>query len=305
MNRIEIAGGGYTARIDPAHGANCISLRHSGYGVVLLREPTCGDGEPDNPYLYGMPLLFPVNRISGGCFTLDGRDYRFPINEPSTGCHLHGTLHRAPFAVEVLEADRVVLARRETAYHGFPHAFELRIGYALSEGGLLHETEVINLSDTPMPCMLGYHTTFNAAFAGGREVRAQVGIAAEYERNMKNYLPTGRMPAPDAVSRALQSGDFSPFSEPISRHYRASADGRMTIYDRAHGLRLVYENDTEYAYRLIYNGAADEYICMEPQTCAINAPNTPYTDGSERLPLIAPHESKKYTSKIYLEDIET
>ena len=29
-------------------------------------------------------------------------------------------------------------------------------------------------------------------------------------------------------------------------------------------LKKVYENDEKFAYRLIYNGDANEYICLEP-----------------------------------------
>ena len=65
---ITLSAGGYTTVIDVAHGANCVSLRHDGMGACILRE--CA-GEKDNPYLYGMPILFPANRISDGTFTFD------------------------------------------------------------------------------------------------------------------------------------------------------------------------------------------------------------------------------------------
>jgi galactose mutarotase-like enzyme len=67
--KIYIRGGGYRAAIDPLRGANCISLSHES-GASLLREPP-KDGILDNPYLYGMPILFPVNRISGGSFEFE------------------------------------------------------------------------------------------------------------------------------------------------------------------------------------------------------------------------------------------
>ena len=94
---IEIRAGDYRAKINCSRGGNCISLRNVRLGAQILREPK--DGTLDNPYLYGMPVLFPVNRISGGRFTFEGRRYRFPINEQATGCHLHGLLHEMPFVV--------------------------------------------------------------------------------------------------------------------------------------------------------------------------------------------------------------
>ena len=59
---VKIKNGYWHAEVDLAHGANCISLRNEKYSASLLREPPQTE-ELDNPYLYGMPILFPVNRI--------------------------------------------------------------------------------------------------------------------------------------------------------------------------------------------------------------------------------------------------
>ena len=300
MELIKIAGGGYTAVINLSRGANCISLKNEEYGAKLLREPDYGNF--DNPYLYGMPILFPVNRISGGCFEFEGREYRFPINEPSTGCHLHGELHATPFEAREVSESRVLCAYRAESgeYLGFPHAFEITIEYSLGEGGMIHVTEVKNLSGENMPCMLGFHTTFNSGFAGGGEVRAFADIAEEYRRNMKNYLPTGEKPSFDDISNLINSGELSPYGRAISRHYRAGRSGLMTLENLERGLKIVYENDEKFAFRLIYNGAGDEYICLEPQNCAANAPNAPFGRVEGGFDFIRPGESKKYISKIYL-----
>lgn len=77
----------------------------------------------------------------------------------------------------------------------------------------------------------------------------------------------------DFASTALSRGEFNPFKEPTSRHYRAGQSGKMTIYDATNDLTLVYENDEKYGFRLIYNGNADEYICLEPQNCLANCAN--------------------------------
>ncbi|MBQ9112642.1 MAG: aldose 1-epimerase [Clostridia bacterium] len=303
MKTAEIACGDYSALINLSRGANCISLINKKYGAHILREPTCGDGEPDNPYLYGMPILFPVNRISGGSFEFEGRIYRFPVNEPDTGCHLHGELHRTEFDLLELSKERVLCryrADRDDPYLSFPHEFEIRMEYSLAEDGLTHRTEVINHSEHNMPCMLGFHTTFNSLFAGDGDVRVRVDIAEEYERNMQSYLPTGRKLAFDNVTSQLTEGQFSPFGTPISRHYRMGGEGIMTLTNYDKGLRVVYENDDKYTFRLIYNGNADGYICLEPQTCLANAPNSPFGRTEAGFDVIEPRKSKTYISKIYM-----
>ena len=72
MGVIEIIkSNNYIAQINVSRGANCISLRHEGYGAKILREPEYT--RLDNPYLYGMPILYPNNRISGGRFSFENR----------------------------------------------------------------------------------------------------------------------------------------------------------------------------------------------------------------------------------------
>lgn len=298
--RVTLSGGGYTAVIDTARGANCISLRHAGMGARILRE--C-EGERDNPYLYGMPILFPANRISGGVFSREGRTYRFPINEKKTGCHLHGTLHETPAAVLDESADSL-LCRISSPYPDFPHAFSVDIAYTLSEAGLLQKVAVHNESNTAMPLMLGFHTTFALPFLqNGRaeNVTVLADVGEELERNMETYLPTGRILPEDGVTRAFLTGDFSPTEHAISRHYRAAGEGRIALTDKALGVRLVYENSANYPFRLFYNGGAKDFLCLEPMTAMANAPNAPFPQEETGLFLLPAGCDAHYTSKIYLE----
>ena len=74
----------------------------------------------------------------------------------------------------------------------------------------------------------------------------------------------------------------------------------MMIYDKGKNLSVVYENDEKYGFRLVYNGNADEYICLEPQTCMANCPNAPFDRKETGFDYIAPEKSKRYVSKIYI-----
>ena len=300
--RISLTGGGYTAVIDTAHGADCVSLRCERFGARILRE--C-EGERDNPYLYGMPILFPANRISGGAFEAEGRTYLFPVNEPKTGCHLHGTLHKSPATV-VAQSESTLLCRISSPYPDFPHAFYVDIAYALSKDGLLQTVTVHNASDEAMPLLLAFHTTFALPFLdGGRaeDVTVLADVGAQIERNMENYLPTGRLLPEDGVTRAFLDGTFSPVEHAISRHYYAKGEGRILLTDERQGVRLVYENGEGYPFRLFYNGGAKDFICLEPMTAMANAPNAPFDREATGFFLLSAHSDARYHSKIYLEAI--
>ena len=304
---IRIENAEWSAAVEPRNGAKCISLRNKSYGASVLREPP-SDREADSPFLYGIPILFPVNRIEGGEFEFEGRRYAFQINEPKTGCHLHGELHKAEFEVIAVTENSVkcrYLATDEKPYLSFPHRFEIVTEYALLSDGLHHTVTVTNLSDSNMPVFLGHHTTFNTLpteSSRPESIRVFADISEEYERKMEiNYLPTGVKPPFDEASTLLAKGEYNPFDGRLSRHYRGK--GAMAITDHGAGIRIVYENDEKYGFRLIYNGGSDGYICLEPQTCLANCQNSPFSRDEAGFDYIKPRESKTYLSRIFIEKI--
>ena len=300
---IKIQSGAYSAIINPEKGANCISLRNSRYNAEILRELPAA-GEPDNPYLYGMPVLYPVNRISGGEFEFEGRTYKFPINERKTNCHLHGMLHCTEFETVRQGADYIECVF-EKPYLDFPHRFRLEIVYRLSENGLEQRTRITNLSENNMPNFLGFHTTFNVPFledSAAEDIRLFAEVRDEIERDMSVYLPTGKILPCDKATDKIKSGDFMPFEKIISRNYKAEKAGRIELTDTKRKIKLVYENDEKFGWRLFYNGSANEYICLEPMTCMANCQNSPFDREYAGFDVIAPHTAKEYISKIYLKE---
>lgn len=301
---VKLQAGDNIALINPERGANCISLRNSKYKAIILRELN-KSGVLDNPYLYGMPILYPANRISGGCFEFEGKTYRFPINEPETNCHLHGMLHEMEF--EITESGTsFVKCVFEKPYLEFPHSFRIEMTYKLSADGLEQRTKITNLSEENMPNFLGFHTTFNVPFLEGalaEDVRLYAEIGNEIERD-RNYLPTGKLLSYDDVAEKMNIGEFMPLEKVISRHCRAKKGGRIELTDIKQGIKLIYENDEKFGWRLFYNGSSDGYICLEPMTCMANCQNSPFDCTYAGFDSIAPHSSKEYISKIYLEENE-
>lgn len=300
----ELRNADWIAKINVSRGGNCISLNNVKYDYCILREPDYESGI-DNPFLYGMPILFPVNRISGGKFEFEGRIYEFPINEPATNCFLHGTLHELEFQILEREKERLLLSytAEKNEYHGFPHAFEILTEYTMRENGMSHRTEVRNLSDENMPVFLGFHTSFQIPFVReGRveDVRVKINVEDEFERNMENYLPTGEILEHDKVTKSLLDGTFVP-NQRISRHYRIGADGMMSIADLKHGVTVKYKNSPNFGYRLIC-GEGSSFICLEPQNCLANCPNAPFAREESGFFYLTPGERSIYESEIMIDE---
>lgn len=301
MNIVELRYADFVAKINADKGANCISLRNVKHNCSILREPDY-EQQGNNPYLYGMPILFPVNRISGGSFIFEGRTYTLPINEPATNCFLHGTLSEMPFDILEQTENQVLLsykATKERPYLTFPHEFEIRMKYSLDESGLLQEVTVCNHSCENMPVFLGFHTTFNIPFVRGSQnsdMLICVDCAEEHERNMSTYLPTGNILPHDTLSKQLTEGTFV-LDQSVSRHYRAGKDGTISITDTRTGLTMQYENCKEFGYRLVFSNST-EFICLEPQTCIANCANAPFDREEVGFQFIKPNEEKRYWSAI-------
>ena len=291
MHIITLKSPAFAADINLTRGANCIRLCHLPTNTAILREPDYS--ALDNPFLYGMPVLFPANRISGAAFPWRGKQITLPLNEPATGCHIHGTLHETPFALESADETSLTALYRSTAdalYAAFPFAFTMRLRYTLDDAGLTLDAEITNDGEEPMPAPLAFHTTFNADGA-----ILQDEVAEAWERD-ENYLPTGRILPLDDTSRAIRAGEYAAGREPISRLYRVS--GRRTTLTEG-GLKIVYENDAAYRWRLTYSSGAG-FICLEPMTNFVNALNADPTAMGMPKPL-APGETRTWRSRIFVE----
>lgn len=289
----------FSAIIDENHGANCVSLRNERLGIAILKE------HDENPYLMGMPVLFPVNRIADGKFVFEGRTYTFPINEPRTNCHIHGTLHQLPFTVLEKKDDKVVLefvASEDAPYMLFPHAFRFQITYILRENGLEQITRIKNESNENMPVMLGYHTTFQLPFSKHSKTencRIRADVSDHYERRLDvDYLPTGEVLPKDRIDEALVEGNF--LRENISRLQRSAGAGLLSIEDQSVGFCVEYTNDTKFQFRLLYSHGED-FICLEPNTCIPNCLNMNVEDDG--FAFIQPGQTEEYASSIVLKRI--
>lgn len=308
LNVVTLSAHGYEAAICPQRGANLIRLARPDLGLDALRTPAgLADFTEGNPYLWGTPILFPPNRISGARFTFEGRVYRWPLNEPATGCFLHGSIHETPFTVVEEAADRAVLRYRATAeapYLTFPHAFTMTVTYTLDKGGLCQAVGIRNDSPLTMPVALGFHTTFRIPFTrGGRpeDVRLALSCGREIPRNMADYLPTGELVTDFAWREDYRRGAMAPCAHNISRHYEMAEPRRMALTDAATGARVVYEADESYRYWMVYNGGSRDFLCVEPQTWMNNCPNAPFPREETGFDCLAPGAEKTYRTWIRLE----
>lgn len=294
LKAVEFSKGDYTALLVPEVGANLISLKNTRLGADMLHTPAADEVETfrGRPQIFGLPLLFPPNRIADGRFENDGMVYQFPITIEKEHNFHHGILKGQPFVVSKAEEndDEVLIecryysnAGNDAFYRYFPHAFKCKMIYRLSNRGLEQEVCFFNKSDRPMPVGVGFHTPLSIPFMGGTgaDYRLRMAVGEQCELSEKN-LPTGRRMAREERFAALPyEGIQATDCEAVEGAFmlqEMELDGApyrgAVVEHLPSGRRLYYEVDEKSIYWTLWNnGGKQPYCCPEPQSWVTNAPN--------------------------------
>lgn len=323
---VEFSAGGYEAIMVPEVGANIVKLKNTIKNVNVLREPEENlefDKFKERPQIYGLPVLFPPNRIEDGTFKVGDKIYKFPINEPNRNNYLHGFIKNEAWEItkrEVVSNSEVQVdaifsfTKQHDFYKYFPHEFKFKLSYNLSSQGLKQTASLTNLSDEKMPVGIGYHSAFNVPFDDNKndeDFKVIASIDKRWEQDKRN-LPTGNiLDLTDEEKKMLNKG-MSVSGSPIETHYTlkhmkfCNGDFKgAAIEDKSNKLRVVYEMGDKYKHLVIWNGTGDEhFVCIEPQSWVINAPNVKMPDDVTGFTTLAPKMTWSEVLRIYIEDIK-
>ncbi len=291
---VRLTAGGYEAVLVPGVGAQLIALKDCRRGLDLLRNPVDLvdiEAYKARPQVYGIPLLFPPNRIEDGKLAIAGQTVELLVNDTNGHNHIHGFLRTRPWHLTQLEVVGAAIEVEAVfggdsatdSYSAYLNQFQFKLQYVLSEAGLKQRLTVTNQGRTPLPLGVGFHTAFKVPFHPGSsaaDCRLKVSIGREWELT-ERILPTGKLLPLNEHDQAYRTSGALPQGTPISGHFTVeelTVAGRpfhgAIIEDRSKGLRLVYTVGREYRHWMLWNddGAAG-FFCPEPQTWAINAPN--------------------------------
>lgn len=294
LSVVEFSKGGYSAAVVPGMGANLIRLADTRLGVEILRSPAADERDEflRRPHVFGLPILFPPNRIEDGVYTFGGRTYRFPITQAKEHHYHHGILKSQPFQVsKAWENEHEVLvecryysnAGSDAIFRDFPHEFKCKITFRLTAEGLEQEVMFANKGREAMPVGVGFHTPLRIPFAGGdaADYAMRVAVGEQVELDGRN-IPTGRtLPLSERYAGLRDDGLQVTECEPIEAAFTLRAievDGKpfcgALVENRRTGVRTFYETDDRTVYWTIWNnGGRVPYCCPEPQSWWTNAPN--------------------------------
>lgn len=319
LSAVEFSKGDYTALLIPEVGANLVRLANTRLGVEILRTPKADEVETfkSRPQIFGLPLLFPPNRIADGRYSVGDRVYQYPITIEKENNYHHGIIKSQPFVVsKAYETDEEVVVEcryysnvaNDAIFRDFPHEFKCKVVYKLSAKGLKQEVVFSNRSNEAMPVGIGFHTPMLIPFAGGaaEDYRMRVAIGKQCELSNRN-LPTGKqIPLNEQFAKFRTEGLQVTQCEAIEAGFTAQpidVDGKdflgAVVENVKTGVRTFYEVDAQTIYWTIWNnGGKEPYCCPEPQSWITNAPNAENREAAG-FRLVAAGDKFKMKFKLY------
>ncbi len=226
-------------------------------GRPILRP--AGPGASEDPFAAAcFPMVPFVNRIARGRFSFAGRSVRLQPNWSEDPHPIHGQGWRARWQVQA-ETQTSATLRFEGGGDEWPWRYGCEQRFRLLPDGLSIELAIENLSDAPMPAMLGLHPYFPQA----AEARLQAQLPSVW------MTDTAALPVEEAKTPA--DWRFEPRrsvqSVPLD-HCFCGWDGQASIEwpDRAISLRA-----THCPFLHVYAPAGRNFFCIEPQTGAAGA----------------------------------
>lgn len=308
---------GTRAELWPALGGNCYRWRvpwRNGLLDLLYAAPTFySDTRPTRS---GIPVLFPFpNRIRGGRFHWDGKDYALPTNDPSGKNAIHGFACRHPWRVLDHGADDRS-AWLQTEFHGsrdaaeslalWPADYRIRLTFRLEQRSLSLEAAVDNPGNTPLPFGLGYHPYFRVPLVPSSEDRrCLVQIRAGQYWDLVETLPTGKLLPVDAVHNLLQPKPYGELkvddllrAEPPQGEWLEQ--GRLIQEPEGVTLRVLASP----AFRevVVFTPPHRQAFCIEPYTCITDAMNLQQRGVDAGLQVLGPGQQWAGTVRLEVTD---
>ncbi|HUG90952.1 MAG TPA: aldose 1-epimerase [Planctomycetaceae bacterium] len=278
---------GSTARVAPELGFNCFEF----HSHVLERVVDVLDSSPrflegrDKPSHHGIPLLFPFpNRIRGGRFTWNGREYRMTPQQAAfdpTGNAIHGFCLDRPwrvterdenFVTGQFQLSRDASARREL----WPADFLIEVRYEVRAATLRADVRIANPGDEPLPWGFGTHPYFKVPLGPDSQAgRCLIQVPASEAWELSRCLPTGRrMPVPE--DKDLRDGEYFGsvrLDDVLTDLEPVGEIVECVIIDEHEGLQVAQRFPSLFREVVVYTPPERNAVCLEPYTCVTDAVN--------------------------------
>lgn len=262
MRTILLASDATSLHIAPEHGGRIaqIEMRVGGASIPLLIDPP-DDPAASDPLSWGCYAMLPwPNRVAGARFTFEGTTRALDAND---GEHaLHGLGFARAWTIDD-ETDHSCTLSLDLGAAGWPFGGKAVQRYEVTGGAAVSMEIELRADGVPFPAGAGWHPWFRREIAD-EPARISLGATEYYE--LDDMIPTGRVLAIDAT-RDLRDGP--PLGDRrLDDCYR---DVGSPIRIRWGAIAVEMRQDPGTTHAVVYT--PPHALCVEPQTCAIDAFN--------------------------------
>ena len=225
------------------------------------------------------PLVPYANRIAGGIFTFQGKEYRLPLNFGAHPHSLHGHGWQTAWRVVSMSRDRVSLAF-DHAPDAWDWAYSAEQVFTMTEDGLMLTLSLKSRDDKPMPYSLGLHPYFPRR-AGSRLKAVVKGMWIADD----TLMPTDHASPTKLID--LGNGQIvaaAPFVDNTFTGWRSPA----VITQPELGLEIALQASANSGFLHVFIPEEADFFCAEPTTAMPNAFNRPESSDVSGAGVLAP-----------------
>ncbi len=161
MDLVHLENSYWAVTVWPQWGATIGQLIHVPSQQSLIRGPLTSQKLDLEPYLFGMPLLFPAGRIANGQLSYGDEHWQWPRNDTAGPNHLHGFLWNQPFDIQIRSSTHCVLSPSPDTLSVLTHYMHqplmVRVEYALAQQFFMMRASFTNFGRRVVPFGFGYH----------------------------------------------------------------------------------------------------------------------------------------------------
>jgi aldose 1-epimerase len=254
-NHIELHHDGTRLTLDPRRGG---AIREFQWRQRAIFRPTAA-ADGDDPFdMACFPMVPFVNRVAGGRFSFGQRAVQLARNWSADPHPLHGHGWRVPWSLVETSPSRARL-QFEGGADEWPWRYRCEQCFELRQDALEVQLGVRNLSDAPMPAMLGLHPYFSDA----AHARLQARLPRVWMTDAA-ALPIEERPTPAAWAfDSARAIDAVPLD-----HCFSGWNGVATLRwpDRTVTMRAAGCSHLQ-----VYAPTDRDFFCVEPQTAMSGA----------------------------------
>jgi aldose 1-epimerase len=232
--------------LDPPRGGAIREFKWRGLDVL---RPTPSNVRDDPFAMACFPMAPFVNRVANGRFSFGGRKVQLESNWSEDPHPLHGQGWRAPWDVVAASSCSATL-RFEGGADEWPWRYRCEQCFQVLQDGLWIELSIENLSDKPMPVMLGFHPYFPDA------------AHAQLQAQLPQVWMTDRAALPLEETRTPTAWRFEPARAIDAVPLDHCFSGWNGIASLRWPDRIVTVGATHCAHLHVYAPAGRDFFCL-------------------------------------------